>query len=155
LILKKNKREEIMTEVKQENRRTELFEAITESIQDARLSAQKLAEAFNENMQSLRIEENEGVFENLTQCIEQLQHFMEFVNELIIGISYFDSFGLPADPISEGSAGIKLFQEMNSAIESKDWIMLSDLIEYELSPLLLKEDAWLANLDGKLVGYMP
>jgi hypothetical protein len=143
-----------MTEVKQENERAELFKAITESIQDARLSAQKLAEAFNENMQSLRIEENDSVFENLTHSIEQLQHFMEFVNELKIGISHFDSFGLPEDPISDGSAGIKLFQEMNSAFESKDWIMLSDLIEYELSPMLLKEDAWLGNLDEKLVTYV-
>jgi hypothetical protein len=105
-------------------------------------------------MQSLRIEENDSVFENLTHSIEQLQHFMEFVNELKIGISHFDSFGLPEDPISDGSAGIKLFQEMNSAFESKDWIMLSDLIEYELSPMLLKEDAWLGNLDEKLVTYV-
>ena len=143
-----------MTEVKQESSKAELFGAITESIRDARFSAQKLVEVFNENMQSLRIEENDSVFENLTQCIEQLQYFMEFVNELKIGISYFDSFGLPEDPISDGSAGIKLFQEMNSAFESKDWIMLSDLIEYELSPLLLKEDSWLDNLDAKLVGYV-
>jgi hypothetical protein len=142
-----------MTEVKQENRRAELFAAITESIRDGRFSAQKLAEVFNENMQSLRIEENDSIFKNLTQSIEQLQHFMKFVDELKVGISFFDNFGLPADPISEGSAGIKLFQEMNSAIESKDWIMLSDLIEYELSPLLLKEDVWLGNLDEKLVSY--
>ncbi len=42
---------------------------------------------------------------------------------------------------------------MNSAFETKDWIMLSDLIEYELSPLLLKEDEWLGDLGERLVEY--
>jgi hypothetical protein len=31
--------------------------------------------------------------------------------------------------------------------------MLSDLIEYELSPLLLKQDEWLGSLNEKLSEY--
>jgi len=45
-----------------------------------------------------------------------------------------------ARTITHQGTGINLFKEINSAIETRDWIMLSDLIEYELSPLLIKED---------------
>jgi hypothetical protein len=42
---------------------------------------------------------------------------------------------------------------MYSALESRDWIMLSDLVEYELSPLLVKEGEWLGALDDKILEY--
>lgn len=142
-----------MNELKKEIERPEIFNAIRNSIPDARYSAKKLAEVFTENIQPLRMEESESVFVNLTQNIQDLDCFMGFITGLTDGMSYFDGFGLPTDPISSHGAGLNLFKEMNSALESKDWIMLSDLIEYELSPLLLKEDEWLGSLNEKLLEY--
>jgi len=78
---------------------------------------------------------------------------MEFIKELKSGINFFDGFGLPADPISSQDSGLNIFKEMQSAFETKDWIMLSDLIEYELSPLLDQEGEWLDALGGKLAAY--
>lgn len=142
-----------MNELKKEIERPELFNAIRNSIADARYSAKKLAEVFTENIQPLRMEESESVFVNLTQNIQELDCFMGFITELREGMRYFDGFGLPPDPISSQGAGLNLFQEMHSALESKDWIMLSDLIEYELSPLLLKQDEWLGSLNDKILEY--
>jgi len=142
-----------MNELKKEIERPELFNAIRNSITDARYSARKLAEVFTGNIQPLRMEESENVFINLTQNIQDLECFLEFFSELREGLRYFDGFGLPPDPVSSQGAGLNLFQEMHSALESKDWIMLSDLIEYELSPLLLKEDEWLGSLNEKVLEY--
>ncbi len=142
-----------MNELKKEIERPELFNAIRNSIPDARDSVKKLAEVFTENIQPLRMEESESVFVNLTQNIQDLDCFMGFIAELREGMRYFDGFGLSPDPISSQGAGMNLFQEMNSALESKDWIMLSDLIEYELSPLLLKEDEWLGSLNEKILEH--
>ncbi|MEW6602557.1 MAG: hypothetical protein AB1499_16410 [Nitrospirota bacterium] len=142
-----------MNELKKEIERPELFNAIRNSIADARYSAKKLAELFTENIQPLRMEESEKVFLYLSQNIQDLDYFLQFIGQLREGMRLFDGFGLPSDPVSSQGTGLKLFQEMHSALESKDWIMLSDLIEYELSPLLLKQDEWLGSLDEKLSEY--
>lgn len=142
-----------MNELKKEVERPEIFNAIRNSIADARFSARKLAEVFTENIQPLRMEESEKVFVDLTQNIQDLDCFLEFIMQLREGMRYFDEFGLPSDPISANDAGLSLFREMHSALESKDWIMLSDLIEYELSPLLLKQDEWLGSLNEKILEH--
>ncbi len=145
--------EEDMNEVKKVIERPELINAIRESISDARYSATKLAETFTGNIQHLRLEESEKVFTNLTQNIQDLACFVEFVDQLREGVDYYNGFGLPPDPISADNSGLDLFQEMHTAMASKDWVMLSDLIEYELSPLLQKEDEWLGALGEKVHEY--
>jgi len=142
-----------MNEVKKQIERPELFNAIQDSIKDARSAAKRLAEAFTDNVQSLRIEESERVFIDLIQNIQDLECFIDFIRELKEGLVYFDGFGLPSDPILSQNSGLNLFQEMYSALESRDWIMLSDLVEYELSPLLVKEGEWLGALDDKILEY--
>ncbi|HBH62322.1 MAG TPA: hypothetical protein DDX85_11425 [Nitrospiraceae bacterium] len=142
-----------MNDLKKEIERPEIFNAIRNSIPDARYSARKLAEAFTENIKPLRMEESEHMFVNLSQNIQELDYFLDFITQLREGMRYFDGFSLPADPISSEGAGLSLFQEMHAALESKDWIMLSDLIEYELSPLLLKQEQWLGSLYEKILEY--
>jgi hypothetical protein len=91
------------------------------------------------------------VFLNLSQNIQELDCFIDFITKLKEGMRYYENFGLMADPLSSHNAGIDIFREMHAALESKDWIMLADLIEYELSPLLIREDEWLGALNEKIV----
>jgi hypothetical protein len=142
-----------MNETKVKSEQPELLAAIKNSISDARQVIKELAEVFAERIQPLRLEESEAVFNDLTQNICDLQGLMNFLTELKDGMHYFEGFGLPSDPISSNEAGLKLFKEMLASMESKDWIMLADLIEYELSPLLVQEEEWLGKLDEKLVDY--
>jgi hypothetical protein len=139
-----------MNELQKDIERPELYNVIRDSIEDARYSAKKLAQVFSDTIQPLRLEESEGVFLDLMQNLQDLECFMDFIGELKVGLSYFNDFGLTSDPISSENSGLSLFKEMHSAMESKDWIMLSDLIEYELSPLLVKEDEWLGVLSEKI-----
>ena len=142
-----------MNETSVTSNQPEIMAAIKNSISDARQVVKELSNVFSERIQPLRLEESESVFNDLSQNIYDLQGLMEFLSELKDGMHFFESFGLPSDPISSNEAGLKLFKEMLASMESKDWIMLADLIEYELSPLLMQEDEWLGKLDEKLVDY--
>ncbi len=142
-----------MNQTKVESEQPEVLAAIKNSIGDAKQVVKELADVFTERIQPLRQEESERVFNDLTQNIYDLQCLMEFISELKEGMRFYDGFGLPPDPISSDNAGLKLFKEMLASMESRDWIMLADLIEYELSPLLMQEEDWLQKLDEKLVHY--
>ncbi len=142
-----------MNETKVVTEQPEILQAIKNSVGDARHVVKELAEVFTERIQPLRLEESESVFNDLTQNIYDLQGLMEFIMELKNGMNYFEGFGLPADPITSDGSGLALFNEMHTSMESKDWVMLADLIEYELSPLLLKEAEWLGELNDILMEY--
>jgi hypothetical protein len=141
-----------MNQTKIKPEQPELLAAIKNSIGDARQVITELAAVFTERIQPLRMEESESVFNDLTQNINDLQGLLEFLYELRRGMHYFEDFGLPEDPISSGNEGLNLFKEMLESMESRDWIMLADLIEYELSPLLIREEEWLGRLDERLEG---
>ena len=142
-----------MNDLKNDTENFALLKVIKNSLADGRETVQKLAQIFKDSVRQLRLEENENVFNQLTQNIMDLQCLMEFIGELRSGMRFFDGFGLPSDPITHQSTGVNLFKEINSAIETRDWIMLSDLIEYELVSLLIKEDEWFGSLEEKLKGY--
>jgi len=146
-------KEEKMNQTNVKSYQPELLAAIKNSIGDARQVVTELAQVFAEKIQPLRLEESEAVFNDLTQNIYDLQGLMEFISELKDGMHYFEEFGLPSDPITSNDQGLNLFREMLQSMESKDWIMLADLIEYELSPLLIHEEEWLGKLDEKLEDY--
>jgi hypothetical protein len=133
-----------------EHRGAELLKVMKNSIKDAGDTAKGLVQLFREDIQSIRMEENENMFTRFRQNILDLQCFLEYIRELRGGIDYFDGFSLPVDPISSQGYGLNLFKEMLSAFMASDWIMLSDLIEHELCPLLLKEDEWLDSLERRL-----
>jgi len=142
-----------MNDLKDEVQNPALMKVIKDSLEDARDTAQKLAQVFKDNVLQLRLEQTESVLNQLTRSIEDLQNVMDFTEKLREAMQFFNGFGLPVDPITNQGAGINLFKEMNTAIETKDWIMLSDLIEYELAPLLIKEDEWFGSLEEILKGY--
>ncbi len=142
-----------MNDLKDEIENSALLKAIKDSLADARDTTQKLSRIFKDNVLQLRLEQTESVLNQLTQNIVDLQNVMEFVGKLREGMQFFKNFGLPVDPITNQGAGIGLFREINAAIELKDWIMLSDLIEYELAPLLIREDEWMSSLEEKLKEY--
>lgn len=143
-----------MNEVKNLTGKGTLLAAIQGSIEDARNTVQSLNQAFRDNVRSLRLDQNEAVFTAMVQNIRDLQCLLDFIKELQGGIRFFDNFGLPQDPVSARNFASALFEEMNDAFTVSDWVIISDLIEYELSPLLDDEDQWLVQLQEKLKGYI-
>lgn len=139
-----------MTDMRKNLEKPEVFHAVKNSIRDARESIKKLAAFFTDTVRHMRVEESEDVFQSLVRNIGDLECFVEFMGELRGALTYYGGFGMPPDPLSSPGAGINLFQEMHGSLESRDWVLLSDLIEYELCPVLMQEDAWLGDLDERM-----
>jgi hypothetical protein len=135
------------------NKKAELLIAIKGSMDDGRDVVNRLNNYFMDCVNKLRVEQSQEVLLQLTEAIENLQYFVEFAFELKNGIACFDNFGMNDDPISSENAGVQIFRDLLSAMENQDWVMLADLVEYELSPLLKSEDEWFGLLQNKLETY--
>ncbi len=135
------------------NKKAELLTAIKGSMGDGRDVVNRLNIFFRDCVKELRVEESKEVLLQLAEAIENLQYFIEFASELKNGIACFDNFGMADDPISSENSGVQLFRDLLSAMENQDWVMLADLVEYELSPLLTNEDKWFEMLQEKLEAY--
>ncbi len=98
----------------------------------------------------LRVEQTHKVFTALSEGIKNLGHLMDFIREMQTGIEQLKRFDISIEPPLHWDRSLNVFKEMLSAFENKDWITLSDLIQYELNPLLIKEEEWLGALDKRL-----
>lgn len=139
-----------MIETKREEARAEIRSAIKNSIGDARQILNELISAFENNVKILRVEQNTYVFNNFIQNIRDFQCLLEYIGELNAGIRYLDQQGIRPDPISSKNFGMDILKEINGAFTSCDWVLLADLIEYELIPLLSEEAVWIDEIRSVL-----
>jgi len=99
----------------------------------------------------LRVEQEGQVFTTLSEGIKNLSYLMDFIKELKNGLDHLMLKGcnLPEGSLSCWDRSLEIFKEMHSAFERKDWITVSDIIEYELYPLLIEGEKGLSKLkDG-------
>ncbi len=139
-----------MSETMTEEKNMSIRSAVMASISDARDAVVNLAKSFGEHVSGLRVNESEEVFEGLAQNFKDLQYFIYFMEEIRTALAAMKGLEIEHDPISDRNAGEDIFKEMVSAMEQKDWILLSDLVEYELMPLMQMEDKWLGVLRVKM-----
>lgn len=114
---------------------TELFKVV--SLMD--LGARKVAELFR------RAEDAEGL-EVYRDLLDVIQDFMGMVGLLRekYGNKEHPAFVAAADEISN------LFSEMLEVVENEDWVLLSDLLEYEFIPAVGRWKAVLDDLAGDI-----
>jgi len=139
-----------MIETKRQEAKTEIQNAIKGSIGDARQAINDLISAFQESVRLLGVEQNNYVFNNFVQNIRDLQCVMEYISELNRGLNLLESTDLRTDPVSAKNYAMDILQEINGAFTSCDWVLLADLIEYELIPLLSEEVLWLEEIGMSL-----
>lgn len=95
----------------------------------------------------LRVEPGEKVFNNLSGLMDNLSDLMEFIRELKGSLEKLE---ISWETSSSWDRSLDIFKDMLSAFENKDWITLSDLIQYELVPLLNEGNKGLSELKDKL-----
>ncbi|GAA4718722.1 hypothetical protein [Brevibacillus fulvus] len=80
------------------------------------------------------IQSNQGTWvDTLMQYIEGMNWLIQAIN----GIQKVDEDALSNWELASLSA---IFHQMNEALEQEDFVMLSDLLQYEISPLLNSYD---------------
>ena len=128
-------------------KKEELLTAIKDGIISACESIGQISGRLMACANSLRIEQTEKVFNDISVLMDNLSNLMDFVRELRNGMEQLE---YSSESLSSWNKSIDIFKEMLSAFEGKDWITLADLIEYELNPLLLEGKNGLSELNGRL-----
>ncbi len=128
----------------------QLLNAIRDGIDGTREVVAEISERLLDSAGRLRVEQSESTFSRLSQDIENLSHLMEFIQELKRGIEQLKNIGSRVD-VSMGSMScwdrlLDVLKEMLQTFEHQDWIMLADLIQYELHPLLSDGEKNLSEL---------
>ena len=133
-----------------DEKKKELLGVIKKSIGESLEIAKNIREWLMECANLLRIEQGERVFSALAEGIKNLGNLFEYVRELKNGTEHLKGFNVPSGYFECWEKSLNIFREMSSAFERKDWITLSDLIQYELQPLLLEGEKGLSELEKSL-----
>ncbi len=118
----------------------ELVKAIQTGIAASEEVVGEIGERLLDCVNLLRTEQSDKVFMDLSEGIGNLYHLLEFVREVRRGMEHLSSRGydVSMEPFKCWDNSLDIFREMLSAFENKDWVTLSDLIQYEL-PLILED----------------
>lgn len=127
-----------------EARESELVNVLKEGLDDAVWSAGSIGNRLLESSDRLRIDHDEGTFRMLSEEIGNLGCLVDLVDGLRKGANCLQTSSVGPDLFGSWGRSLALFQEMLSALERKDWILLADLIRYELRPVLEKGEMELA-----------
>ena len=84
----------------------------------------------------LRVDLSDDTFTALSLEISNLDALIALLQEIKNGVAHLASRDVPTDAFASLEKSLSLFQQMQAAMEGKDWVTLADLIQYELSPLL-------------------
>jgi len=93
-----------------------------------------------------RIEQSDKVLNLFIEKTENLNLLFEFIRQLRAGITNLNDPKLSTELLLCWDRANSILKEMVSSFENKDWITLSDLIQYELNPLLLEGEEKLSQL---------
>ena len=83
----------------------------------------------------LRVDLSDDTFAALSLEISRLDDRIALRQEIKHGVAHLASRVVTTDAFASLEKSLSLFQQMQAAMEGKDWVTLADLIQYELSPL--------------------
>ncbi len=106
------------------------------SIEETKDTIGKIEDRLLDCAQNLRVNQDSDTFDMLAANMDNLSQLIEYISELKNGLISIKGDDLPAEFFEHWDRSIEVIRDMNLAFESKDWVTVSDLIEYELSPLL-------------------
>ncbi len=128
------------------NKETDLKAALINGISDAIGIVKEIEKEMMDCANLLRVQQSDRIFGLFSEGINNLNHLFEFIKELKAGMAHLKGINVPAEALLCWDGAHSIFKDMLSAFENKDWVTLSDLIQYELSPLLLESEKGLSDL---------
>lgn len=126
----------------------ELKDALKKSLSEAQEIIKQIRDELMKLSHLLRIEQTDKTFIDLSESFRNFSCLMDYINVLREGITYLKDPNISIEPLLCWDRSISVLKEMLTAFENKDWITLSDLIQYEISPLLIEGEKGLFNLKG-------
>ncbi|MBI5183961.1 MAG: hypothetical protein HY999_06315 [Nitrospinae bacterium] len=130
----------------------EVVDAIKNGLTEANDIIKEIGNKMMDCANLLRVEQSYSLFTAFSEIIKNLSDFMEFIKEVRRGVEHLNlkGYNVSMEPLLYWDRSLNLFKETLSAFESQDWITLSDLMQYELHPLLLEGEKGLSDLKESL-----
>ncbi len=130
----------------------ELVKAIRKGITEADEIVTEIEDGLQDCVNLLRTEQSDRVFTALSEGLKNLNHLMDFIREVKKGIEHLRLKGhdISMEPFACWDNSLDIFREMLSAFETRDWVTLSDLIQYELPPLFEEGKKGLSEIRERL-----
>jgi hypothetical protein len=123
--------------------------AILDTVCQALVRGAESAEALEKTLKrcaaNLRVGQSSEVLGELTDAIANLALITELVGQLRRGLLASNMEGAPLSRW-QTPASAQAFQEIVTALEAGDWVFLSDLLEYEICPLVTETGAEMSLL---------
>ncbi|GMT48352.1 MAG: hypothetical protein IEMM0007_1918 [bacterium] len=115
----------------------ELVKAVQKGITETDEIVTEIGDRLLDCVNLLRTDQSERVFMALSEEIKNLNQLMDFIREVRKGVEHLrlKGYDISMEPFACWDNSLDIFREMLSAFETKDWVTLSDLIQYELPPL--------------------
>ena len=139
--------------MERKNRIEELLNVLRRGVSESVQLVEEMQKDFKQCSSKIRMEQDEPVFNELSQNFTNLTYLIGFLEEVKKGVVYLDGFNVPEAPFSCWENSLSLFNEMYDSFQNRDWITLADLIEYELDPLLQTGKDGLIELKEQLCNY--
>ncbi len=121
-------------------------------LQDIPAQVESITKGLMEAAELYRVADEQEANLNFIKIITSLRDFVNFVTQLknanVIPWETLDIKGMDID--SYYNRLIKLIDEMLDVQEDEDWILLADLIEYELAPIMNKWKEFLMEAEKKI-----
>ncbi len=150
-FLTQYKKEKIMGNDDMKND-VELMKAVRTGITEADKIVTEIGDRLLDCVNLLRTEQSDRVFVELSEGIKNLNHLIDFIREVKKGIEHlrFKGYDISMEPFACWDNSLDIFREMLSAFETRDWVTLSDLIQYELPPLFEEGKKGLSEIKERL-----
>ena len=126
---------------------TDMLNAVRKALAEGSESVKALECTFKRCAGGLRLGEPSQTLGELTDAIGNLALLAELVGQLRSGLLVLRVEGTP---FSRWQASAEAFQGMVTALEGKDWVFLSDLLEYEICPLMQETEKEMSLLSEQL-----
>ncbi|MEC4684764.1 MAG: hypothetical protein VST71_03405 [Nitrospirota bacterium] len=130
----------------------DLVNAIQKGITEADEIVTEIGDRLLDCVNLLRTEQSDRVFTALSEGIKNLNHLMDFIREVKKGVEHLrlKGYDISMEPFACWDNSLDIFREMLSAFETRDWVTLSDLIQYELPPLFEEGKIGLSEIRERL-----
>jgi hypothetical protein len=130
----------------------EVLTAIRNGLAEGPQTVNLIAATLRDCAAGLRLCPSAHALERLGEAVGNLALLAELVSGLRSGLALLN---LDSAPLTGWDSCAATFTGVVDALERRDWVLLSDLIEYELCPTLDETERGMSALHERLAGIAP
>ena len=116
----------------------ELLATITQGVDAAISVIDEIEAGLIDCSKRLRVDPSDETFTTFSAGITNLSDLVALMQEIRKGFEHMQNSPVSPEDIAVFAESVGMFREIQESMERKDWISVADLIQYEVSPILIR-----------------